>query len=133
MRKESVIGITGNETIIGSGVRVRGNLTSEHDIIIDGNLVGNVKTKGAINVGVNANIKGNLVARDISVSGQVEGDLKVASQATIHATGRVQGNIASGNLAIDSGGVFVGSSVMTMTDHSPEPQELSNDAPTEDS
>lgn len=118
MRKETIIGITGNETIIGSGVRVKGNLTSEHDIIIDGNLAGNVKTKGAINVGVNAVIKGNLVARDVSISGQLEGDIKVTNHAAISETGRVRGNIACGDIAIASGGVFLGTSVMAMSEPS---------------
>jgi cytoskeletal protein CcmA (bactofilin family) len=114
MRKEQIIGITGNETIIGAGVRVKGNLTSEHDMIIDGMLVGNVKTKGAITVGVNSIIKGNLVGRDITVSGQLEGDIKASNLAAIGETGRVRGNIACSEIAIASGAIFLGTNVMTM-------------------
>lgn len=116
MRKETIIGITGNETIIGSGVRVKGNLTSEHDMIIDGYLVGNVKTKGAITIGVNAIIKGNIVARDVTISGQLDGDTKASNHASITETGRVRGNIACGEISIATGAIFVGTSVMTLSE-----------------
>ena len=119
MRKDNIIGITGNETIIGAGVKVKGNLSSEHDMIIDGILVGNVKTKGAITIGVNAIIRGTMVARDVTVSGQLEGDIKATNLAAITETGRVRGNIACNEISIASGAVFLGSNVMTMAE-SPE-------------
>lgn len=127
MRKEQIIGITGNETIIGAGVRVRGNLTSEHDMIIDGILVGNVKTKGALQVGVNAVIKGNLVAKDVTISGQLEGDVKAANQAAITETGRVRGNIACHEIAIAAGAIFLGTNVMTMVEPA---QQVADEEPT---
>jgi len=116
MRKEQVIGITGNETIIGAGVKVKGNLTSEHDMIIDGILVGNIKTKGALTVGVNSIIKGNLVGRDITISGQLDGDIKATNLAAITETGRVRGNIACSEIAIASGAIFLGTNIMTMVE-----------------
>ncbi len=125
MRKDNVVGsITGSESIIGSGVRIKGNLTSEHDIIIDGTLTGNVKTKGAITVGINASIKGNLVASDVTIAGQVEGDVKVSGHAGITETGQVKGNIASATLSIGSGGIFMGNSIMTISQpaHEPAPE-----------
>lgn len=127
MRKETIIGITGNETVIGAGVRVKGNLTSEHDMIIDGSLTGNVKTKGAISVGVNGIIKGNLLGRDITVAGQLEGDIKASNNVVLAETGRVRGNIASSDLAIASGAVFVGTSIMALAEIKAE--AVSEEAP----
>ena len=127
MRKEQVIGITGNETIIGAGVKVKGNLASEHDMIIDGFLVGNVKTKGALTVGVNSVIKGNLVARDVTVSGQLDGDIKASNLAAITETGRVRGNIACSEIAIASGAIFLGTNVMAFAEPA---QPLTEEEPT---
>lgn len=130
MRKETIIGITGNETIIGSGVKVKGNMSSEHDIIIDGQLSGNVKTKGALTIGVNALIKGNIAARDVSISGQLDGDTKASNHVAISETGRVLGNIACGEISIASGGVFMGTSVMAMprmTEQEVEPDQPASD------
>ncbi len=133
MRKETIIGITGNETIIGSGVRVKGNLASEHDIIIDGSLSGNVKTKGAITVGVNGIIKGNLAARDVSIAGQLDGDIKSSNQVSIGETGRVRGNIHCGELSVATGAVFMGTSIMAMpemaADNPPVDEPTATDAP----
>jgi len=121
MRKETIVGITGNETVIGAGVRVKGNLTSEHDMIIDGSLVGNIKTKGAITIGVNGIIKGNLVARDASVSGMLEGDIKATNNVSIMETGRVRGNVSCSDLAITTGAIFMGTSVMAIPESHTEP------------
>lgn len=114
MKRDQMAGITGNETMIGTGVRVKGNLSSEHDIVIDGSLTGNVKTKATITIGVNAHVTGNLTARDVGVAGQLHGDAKAANQTAIAETGRVIGNITSTHLAIAHGGIFVGTSIMPL-------------------
>lgn len=120
MKRDPMAGITGNETMIGTGVRVKGNLSSEHDIVIDGTLTGNVKTKGAITVGVNAHVSGNLTARDVGVAGQLHGDVKAANQTTIAETGRVIGSITTTHLTIAHGGIFVGASTMPLPETASE-------------
>lgn len=129
MRTDQLTGMAGNETTIGTGVRVKGNLSSEHDIIIDGTLGGHVKTKGAITVGVNAHIVGNLTARDIAIAGQVEGDSKAANQTTLTETARLTGNITTTHLAIAHGAIYIGSITMPLPEAAAETPSGDDDTP----
>jgi cytoskeletal protein CcmA (bactofilin family) len=109
---DDALGVSGAETIIGAGVVVHGNLTGEADIFIDGHLEGNIKTAGDVTVGINASIKANIEATNVTVAGSLTGNIAASGDTTIRETGHVQGDIKSSGLAIASGGVFIGRSLM---------------------
>jgi cytoskeletal protein CcmA (bactofilin family) len=112
---DDALGVVGAETVIGAGVVVQGNLESESDVMIDGQLTGNVAATGDITIGVNAKIKGNLKGNNITIAGQLTGDIHALGEASIRETGQVKGDVSAANLAITSGGIFVGRSVMNTT------------------
>lgn len=109
---EDALGVTGAETIIGTGVVVQGNVESQSDIIIDGTLKGDIKAGGNVVIGVNAYIAGDIVGVNISVAGELNGNITVEGEATIRETGQVTGDITATGLSIMSGGIFVGRSLM---------------------
>lgn len=102
------LGVAGAETIIGTGVNVRGDLNSESDIIIDGNLEGSLTTIGDVTIGVNATIKATIRGYNVTVAGHLTGNIEATGDTTIRETGQVQGDIRSAGLAISTGGVFIG-------------------------
>ncbi len=110
-RKDDLLGISGIETVIGAGVVVHGNLTSEGDILIDGILKGDIKTAGDVTIGVNGRIKANLTALNVTVAGELDGSIIADGEVTIRETGRVTGDVTAAGLAIASGGVFSGRSI----------------------
>lgn len=112
-KKDDLLRLSESETIIGSGVRVKGTLASDGDVTIDGMLAGEVKTLGNLVLGVNAHVKANVTARNVTIAGQLNGNIKTEGEATITETGKVNGNISCGSLAIAGGAVFIGASVMT--------------------
>jgi cytoskeletal protein CcmA (bactofilin family) len=109
-RRDDVLGVTGADTVIGAGVTVKGNLTSESDMMIDGIITGDIKAAGNITIGVNAHIKANIQGLNITVAGELEGNIVAEGEATIRETGKVTGDITAAGLAIISGGVFSGRS-----------------------
>ncbi|HSX02318.1 MAG TPA: polymer-forming cytoskeletal protein [Candidatus Saccharimonadia bacterium] len=112
-RRDDVLGVTGAETVIGAGVTIEGSLISEADISIDGTMHGgDIKTTGDLTIGVNAKIKANIWALNISVAGELDGSIIAEGEATIRETGRVTGDITSAGLAIVSGGIFSGRSIV---------------------
>ena len=112
-RRGDVLGVTGADTVIGAGVVVTGNLTSEADINIDGTMHGgDIKTTGDLTIGVNARIKANVWATNVIVAGELDGNIIAEDQASIRETGRVTGDITAAGLAIVPGGVFSGRSIV---------------------
>lgn len=112
---DDALGVAGAETVVGSGVVILGDLTSEADIIIDGQLEGSLTTTGDVTVGVNARIKATIKSNNITVAGRLTGNILATGQAVIRETGQVEGDITSAGLAIISGGVFVGRNHMQAT------------------
>lgn len=112
-RKTDALGVSAAETIIGAGVKLKGNLASDGDMMVDGLISGHIKSRGNVTIGVNAVIKADIEAANIAVLGQVDGNLTASHETQIKETGRVKGNITTANLSIASGAIFAGTSVMT--------------------
>lgn len=102
----------GAETIVGTSVKLKGNLKSDCDITIDGIVTGEIKTKGSVIIGKNANIVASVRAKNISVSGAVQGNVEATDRLEVTETGRILGDISANVLSIAPGAVFTGKSQM---------------------
>ena len=111
-RRNDVLGVTGAETMIGAGMIITGNLNGEGDMMIDGTLTGEIKTAGDVTIGVNGRIKAPIHGLNVTIAGSVQGSIVAEGEVTIRETGRVTGDITAAGLAIVSGGLFNGRSLI---------------------
>ncbi len=116
MVKHDLMGISSSETIIGAGVKIKGDLHSDADIAIDGELTGDIKARGNVEIGVNGVINADITARSIQINGSLKGDILAEDEVIINETGKLVGNITTQTLAIARGGIFIGSSAMNQTE-----------------
>ena len=70
-------------TLVGNGSFIKGNLTANGFIRIDGDLDGDLTTDGAIIVGEKARIKGNLVVKSAIIGGVVLGDVSATESVKL--------------------------------------------------
>lgn len=110
------------ETIVGTSVKLKGNLKSDGDIFVDGIVAGEIKTKGSVKIGPNANVIASIKAKNVSVSGSVQGNIEAGDRLEITQSGRVLGDIAASVLSISAGAVFSGKSQM-VDSHKDMPKE----------
>jgi cytoskeletal protein CcmA (bactofilin family) len=96
------------DTIIAQGVRLEGEFQSEGRVVIEGEVVGNIKTSSDILVGENASINASIVAHNATIAGKVRGDIKVEEKAEIGPTAEILGDINAQVLAIEAGARLVG-------------------------
>jgi cytoskeletal protein CcmA (bactofilin family) len=101
--------------IIGNGTSIVGDIQSEGDIRIDGNLKGTLITKGKVVIGSTGTIVGEITCRNADISGKIEGKIKVAELLSLKSTARFNGDIATAKLAIEPNAVFTGSCNMSST------------------
>lgn len=94
--------------MIGVGTTIEGNINSSENIRFDGNLVGNLNTKGKVFVGQSGKINGEIRCKNCEVEGVVEGKLVVEELLSLRSMSKVYGEIRTGKLAIEPGAVFTG-------------------------
>ena len=93
---------------IGSDLTVIGNLLSQGQVQIDGEIEGDVHALGII-IGETARITGGLVAEEIVVRGTVLGSIR-GRRVVLQSASRVEGDLFHSQLAIEQGAYFEGKS-----------------------
>lgn len=100
------------ENVIGRSATVRGDLKAEGSFRIDGTVEGAVESQGAVVVGENGVVRGDVLGNDVVIAGQVMGNVTCSGHLEIVASGRVEGDIDAQSVRIETGGVFRGTSRM---------------------
>lgn len=99
--------------MIGLGTLIKGSLSSEGDLRIDGKIEGDVLSKSKIAMGASAVITGNVNARSADISGRIDGDVVVNETLFLRSSAKVNGNVSTSKLVVESGAEFNGSCRMS--------------------
>ncbi|GCD77693.1 hypothetical protein JCM31826_11750 [Thermaurantimonas aggregans] len=107
------------------GTVVRGNIESEGDLRIDGEILGDITIKGKMVIGADGKIVGNIKCASAKIEGKLIGDIEADDAVHLLSQCFVEGNIHTRRLIVEEGGVFNGSCFMTNEKVS-SPQESEN-------
>ena len=88
-------------SIIGSSMKVSGDLESEGAVQIEGTVHGDMRC-AEVTVGRDAHVQGHIYADVANIHGTVNGEIR-ATKAVLSSTARVVGNIIHEELSIESG------------------------------
>jgi cytoskeletal protein CcmA (bactofilin family) len=100
------------ETIvnIGQSVQIKGELTGNEDLTIEGMVDGKILVKDhGLTIGANGRITAEVHAKTVVVVGQVIGNITADDKVEIAPSGSVQGDIRAPRVAISDGARFKGS------------------------
>jgi cytoskeletal protein CcmA (bactofilin family) len=93
-------------SIIGGNVLINGDLTSAGEVIVEGQVEGNIR--GAhVTVGDSAIVKGDIIAERVSVHGQLYGTIR-AKHIALGPKSHVEANMVQETFAIEAGAHFQG-------------------------
>jgi cytoskeletal protein CcmA (bactofilin family) len=96
-------------SVVCKGISIRGEVTGDEDLQIDGELSGSVKLVGArVMIGPEGRVTGNIQAREIIVRGNLKGNLRASERILMGGTGRWEGDGVSPRLAIEDGATVRG-------------------------
>lgn len=93
-------------TILAPDVVIKGDITTNGDILIDGVVEGDIRAK-SLTVGQDASLTGELIAEEIQVKGKVNGAIR-GRLVQLASTARVDGSVLHEALNVESGAVFEG-------------------------
>jgi cytoskeletal protein CcmA (bactofilin family) len=91
------------ETIIGQSVKVEGDFIGEGDVIVEGIVVGNLRTKNHLTVGSEAKIQAEIGAQSAFVAGEIIGNVKIDDYLELTATASIAGDVSAGLISIERG------------------------------
>ena len=95
--------------MIGPTVTIKGNLTSEEDLMIEGRLEGKIEVRQhSVTIGKKGQIKADIYGKVITVEGNVEGNLYGEEQLIVRHSGTVRGNIVAPRVVLEDGSNFKG-------------------------
>ncbi len=95
---------------IGPSISIKGDLTGEEDLVIQGRVEGKVDLKqNNVTVGKNGRVKADIFGKLVTIEGEVEGNLFGQDQIIVRGTGHVRGNISAPRVSIEDGARFKGS------------------------
>lgn len=98
--------------LIAAGTRISGDLTSDGDIRIDGELIGNLESRGRLVIGASGRVEGDIKCKSCEIAGTQKGKLIIAEQLTLKASSVVSGEMVTGKLSIEPGAYFMGTCTM---------------------
>lgn len=102
----------GSTTIIGAGTIIKGDIESQGDIRIDGNLIGNLKTKAKVLIGQDGVVDGDITGANADIMGKVTGFVKISELLQLRGKCIVSGEIQTGKLEVEPTASFNGSCQM---------------------
>ena len=99
--------------LIIAGTKLIGDIVTDNNIHIEGEIHGNIACKGKVTIGSSGRVKGNLNCLTCEIQGKIDGELKVEDLLTLKETSRIHGNIETLKLKIDEGSFFEGTCKMS--------------------
>lgn len=96
-------------TVIGKSVIIRGDLSGNEDLYMDGDIEGTITLKESrLTVGPNAHLRADVSVRDIVIFGHVTGNVHATGRVDLRQSALVSGDILAGTLSIEESAVLKG-------------------------
>lgn len=95
-------------TVIGDGLTVEGEVTSDEEVVVRGTLRGTLQSNDAVSVAAGGVIEADVTASSLSVAGQMTGNVTANERVDLQAGGRLIGDVKAARLTIADGASFKG-------------------------
>ena len=105
--------VFGKTNRIVEGTKITGDIVTETDFRIDGELTGNFVSTGRLVLGPSGIIIGDVVCNNADIEGKLKGKVKVNELLNVKAKASIEGEVTVGKLAVEPGADFSASCIMS--------------------
>jgi cytoskeletal protein CcmA (bactofilin family) len=95
-------------TIIGHGITIEGEITSDEEVVVAGTVRGKLSVEGPVTIEVGAIVDADVGASSLSIGGQVTGNVTAADRVDLLSGARLVGDVKASRLTIADGASFKG-------------------------
>ena len=98
---------------VSSGVSIKGDVKFGSELLIDGEVEGNITSEGKLTIGSHATVVGDIQVGFVTIQGSVEGNVLATERCSLEAGANLNGDVESPRLAVDENASFIGSATIT--------------------
>jgi cytoskeletal protein CcmA (bactofilin family) len=99
----------GGAAFIGQGTIIKGSIHSKEDLILDGELEGDLDVENrSLTIGPHGRVIANAKAREVDIQGNMTGNVASSGKTFIRSSGQLLGDVVTGGIVIENGAVFKG-------------------------
>ena len=95
-------------TLISAGTTVKGDISSNSDLRIDGTIIGNVNSSSKIIIGDSGKVEGDISSNQADIVGKVSGNIKTKDLVQLRGECVINGNVYAGKLQVEPTATFNG-------------------------
>jgi len=122
--------LLGKTNRIVEGTIIKGDIISQADFRLDGELIGNFQSKGKIVIGPAGSVTGDIVCKNADIEGKFNGRIQVLEVLNVKSKAIIHGEVTVGKLSVEPGADFSASCRMKTNqknnisnDGQPRPEE----------
>lgn len=104
--------LLGKTNRIVEGTIIKGDIISQADFRLDGELIGNFQSKGKIVIGPLGSVTGDIDCKNADIEGKFNGKIEVAELLNIKSKASIHGEVIVAKLSVEPGADFSASCVM---------------------
>jgi cytoskeletal protein CcmA (bactofilin family) len=95
-------------TVFGKSMKIIGEVTSDEELFLDGDLDGKLYLRNRLTVGPNSKVNANIKAQEIIVFGTIKGNVESESRVSLRTGASIVGDIKTAGIVIEDGAYFKG-------------------------
>ena len=111
-QKKPYTDLLGKTNRIVEGTVIKGDIISQADFRLDGELIGNFQSTGKLVIGPTGSVVGDVICNNADIEGKFNGTIQVAEVLNVKAKASIHGEVTVGKLAVEPGADFSASCIM---------------------
>ena len=111
-KTKSYTELLGKTNRIVEGTTIKGDIISQADFRLDGELIGNFQSKGKIVIGPAGSVTGDIICKNADIEGKFNGKIQVAEILNVKHKAIIHGEVTVGKLSVEPGADFSASCKM---------------------
>jgi cytoskeletal protein CcmA (bactofilin family) len=111
-KPKSYTDLLGKTNRIVEGTIIKGDIISQADFRLDGELIGNFQSSGKIVIGPAGSVTGDIICKNADIEGKFEGKIQVVEVLNVKSKSSIHGEVICGKLAVEPGADFSASCTM---------------------
>jgi cytoskeletal protein CcmA (bactofilin family) len=105
-QKKPYTDLLGKTNRIVEGTVIKGDIVSQADFRLDGELIGNFQSSGKLVIGPAGSVVGEVICNNADIEGKFNGVIHVAEVLNVKAKASIHGEVTVGKLSVEPGAEF---------------------------